>query len=327
MKRSSHSGTVGLVATVVVIVGLSWWLNSVQAPESAAPSESSLVVLLLAAGFNRKMNRSAPRSGPEIVNREADARFRALAVTCHLNPDDRWVGGSVEHAWECSRSVFEHSGVPIAGTSVLEFGCNIGGTAIVLATMGATVEAVDVDCAFVELARINAERYGANTVKFHCLSDTTRLPFQNEEFDVVVCNSVLEYVPHTILQAVQKEIDRTLRRGGVIYVAGTSNRLWPREMHSGRWLTNYVPRSLSDVLFQIKPPERSLWPWEIRRGFRQYENLDLADAGRAFLAARRAMGMARTKYLVLTLAIPTLRAFGVWAGLLMPSMSVTLRKR
>jgi hypothetical protein len=37
--------------------------------------------------------------------------------------------------------------------------------------------------------------------------------------------------------------------------------------------------------------------------------------------------MARAKYLTLKLAIPMLRAFGIWAGLLIPSISITLRKR
>ena len=54
----------------------------------------------------------------EVVNREADLRFRALALTQGLNPDDRWIGGSVGHAWERNRPVFEHFGVPVAGARV-----------------------------------------------------------------------------------------------------------------------------------------------------------------------------------------------------------------
>lgn len=270
---------------------------------------------------------SAPRSAPEIVNREADLRFWALAIKRGLNPHDRWIGGSVDHAWERSRYVFEQLGAPLAGASVLEFGCNVGGTAIVLAAMGATVTAVDVDPGFVELAAANAERYGVKKIQFHCISNTSPLPFRDEEFDVTVCNSVLEYVPHPSLRRVQQDIDRTLRRGGVILVAGTSNRLWPREIHSGRWLTNYLPRALDGALFGSKPPERGVWRWEVGQGFGRYENLDLADCGRAFLAARRARGMGAARYLTLSRVIPILRVFGVWAGLLIPSMSVRLRKR
>jgi 2-polyprenyl-3-methyl-5-hydroxy-6-metoxy-1,4-benzoquinol methylase len=263
----------------------------------------------------------------EVVNREADLRFRALALTQGLNPDDRWIGGSVDHAWERNGPVFEHFGVPVSDARVLEFGCFVGGTAIVLAALGATVTAVDVDPAIIELATANAERHGARNVRFHCVTDTTRLPFRDGEFDVAVCYSVLEYLPPAVFHRVQKEIDRTVRGGGVIFVAGTSNRLWPRETHSRRWFTNYVPRVFDGVLFRSQPPERGLWPWEILRGFERCENLDLADRGHAFLSARRARGMARAKYLTLKLSIPMLRAFGVWAGLLTPCISVTLKKR
>jgi SAM-dependent methyltransferase len=252
--------------------------------------------------------------------------FRAVASRHGLNPDNRWMGGAVEDAWESIRHVFEQFPVPLAGSSVLEFGCHVGGTAVILAAMGATVTAVDVVPHIVELAVINAARYGIKTIQFHHVLDTTRLPFRDEEFDVVICNSVLEYVPHALLFPVKKEIDRTLRKGGVIFVGGTSNRFWPREIHSGRWLTNYVPRALNAMLIR-SGPERGLWPWEAGWRFGGYENLDLADGGRAFLAARRARGMARLRYLSLRLGIPILQPFGVWAGLLTPSMSVTLRKR
>src|SRR2546425_3825128 len=89
---------------------------------------------------------------PEIVSREADSRFRALAVKRGLHADNRWIGGSVDHAWERNRPVFEHFGVPVTGASVLEFGCFVGGTAIVLAALGAKVTAVDVDPTIIELA-------------------------------------------------------------------------------------------------------------------------------------------------------------------------------
>lgn len=48
------------------------------------------------------------------------------------------------------------------------------------------------------------------------------------------CNSVLEYVQLRHLADLLLEIDRVLAPGGVLLVLGTSNRLWPREVHSGR---------------------------------------------------------------------------------------------
>ena len=267
------------------------------------------------------------RSAREIVNREADLRFRALAIERRLDPGNRWIGGSVDHAWDRNWPVFERFDVPVTGAKVLEFGCYMGGTAILLEAMGAKVAAVDADPAHIELARLNAERYGATNIDFHHVADATRLPFPDSEFDVAVCYSVLEYLPDALRDGVMREIARTVRSGGVIFVAGTSNRLWPREIHSGRWLTNYVPRAFDRLLFRSTRLPRGVWPWEIRLGFGQSVNLDLTDRGRAFLESRRARGMRLGRYTALRFGIFMGRIVGVWGGLLIPCISVRLRKR
>jgi SAM-dependent methyltransferase len=267
-----------------------------------------------------------PRWAREIVNREADLRFRALAIERRLDPGNRWIGGSVDHAWDRNRPVFERFDVPVTGAKVLEFGCYMGGTAILLEAMGAKVAAVDADPAHIELARLNAERYGATNIDFHQVADATRLPFPDGEFDVAVCYSVLEYLPDGILNDVMRDIARTVRGGGVIFVAGTSNRLWPREIHSGRWFTNYVPKAFDRMLFRSPPLPRGLWPWEIRQGFGESVNLDLTDRGRAFLDSRRARGMGAVRYTALRLGIFIGRILGVWGGLLIPCISIRLKK-
>jgi ubiquinone/menaquinone biosynthesis C-methylase UbiE len=279
-----------------------------------------------------------PRQGPdetasavrrwarEIVNPEADLRFRALAIERRLDPGNRWIGGSVDHAWDRNRPVFERFDVPVTGAKVLEFGCYMGGTAILLEAMGAKVTAVDADPTHIELSRLNAERYGATNIDFHHVADATRLPFRDGEFDVAVCYSVLEYLPDAILDDAMREIARTVRGGGVIFVAGTSNRLWPREIHSRRWLTNYVPKAVDRMLSRSTPLPRGLWPWEIRQGFGRSVNLDLTDRGRAFLESRRARGMGAARYTALRLGIFMGRIVGVWGGLLIPCISIRLKK-
>ena len=159
------------------------------------------------------------------------------------------------------------------------------------------------------------------------MADTSRLPFPDGYFDVITCCSVLEYVPHRMLRAVQRELDRVLRQGGVIVVTGTSNRLWPKEVHSRRWLVNYLPRPL-DRWFTSDTRERGALPWQIRRGFgAHYENLDRTDRGRAYLDAKRAAGDGGAKRAVFAAANRLLLAAGLSIGLATPSISVRLRKR
>jgi len=264
---------------------------------------------------------------PSVVSKEADARFRALAAARGFRLENRWVGGAVEHAWRQTRHVFEHFGLPIEGARVLELGCYMGGTATVLAVLGARVTAVDVDPESLEIASVNAERYGAPAIRFEHVTNLAYLPFRDGEFDAAVCYGVLEYVPHAELGRIKAEVARTVRNGGVIWVGGTSGRLWPREVHSGRWLTNYLPRIVDGARAPSSALQRGLWPWEVGRGFGLCDNLDLLDGGEHFLAAARSRGMSVAKLAVLRLGIPVARTLGVWAGLLLPAMSVRLRKR
>lgn len=265
---------------------------------------------------------------PTITNPAALETFRNSARAYAFNPDSLWVGGYVTYEWAHARHVFESRQVPLAGARVLEFGCNLGATSIVLAALGAQVTGVDVNPQLVELARANAACYDTpGRAEFIHVADTTALPFDDQAFDLISCNSVLEYVPHPLLHSVQKEIDRTLKIGGLIFITGTSNRLWPYEVHSRKWLTNYLPRALDAVLFGGKEIKRGIFPWEVLRDFGAYENLDWHDGGRAFLESRRRMGVSGYKLTLLALANRMLHPAGLTAGLMTPSFSMTLCKR
>ncbi|NOX75395.1 MAG: class I SAM-dependent methyltransferase [Gammaproteobacteria bacterium] len=264
---------------------------------------------------------------PQIVDQQAHETFCAFARSMGLNPDDLWVGRYVDYEWDHSRHVFEHACDSLAGQYALEFGCNYGATAIVLATLGVTVTAIDINEQYVKLAKLNAARYGlSEKITFLHVTDTTQLPFEPAQFHLVSCNSVLEYVPADILQKVQREIDRVLAKNGLIFIAGTSNRIWPKEVHSGKWWVNYLSPGLDNLLFAGQNLERGVFPWQILHGFGDYQNADLNSGGKAYLAAKTSMGIARNRLQILRAANRVLSLFGVTVGLVTPSISVTLRK-
>ena len=74
---------------------------------------------------------------PTIVDPAPDQAFRALAERRGMDPNARFVGGYVEWEWRHARHLFESGAVQVEGRAVLELGCNVGATAIVLATLGA----------------------------------------------------------------------------------------------------------------------------------------------------------------------------------------------
>jgi len=263
---------------------------------------------------------------PKICNTEAQERFRSSARQMSLDPDDPWVGGYVDYEWNHIRHVFENIGIVVSGRNIMEFGCNMGATSIILAVMGARVTGVDVNRDYVELAKLNAESYGlGEQIDFLYMPDTTQLPFQDGQFDLITCSSVLEYVPHGILKRVQREIDRVLKPGGLLRISATSNRIWPQEVHSRRWLINYMPRCLDRMLSPYT--RRGVSPLRMRFGFGPgYRDLTLADGGAGYLRAKRRMGMEGAKMMLLQMAVRLLSPARISVGLLTTSISLFLRK-
>lgn len=266
---------------------------------------------------------------PRIINKEADLKFGELAKKYGYDPDDLWVGRYVSYVWERNAFLFSSITEKLENKCVLEFGCNFGASAIVLAALGAEVVAIDVDMEYIKLATLNARRYGVdNRILFTNVPDTRKLPFGNETFDYVNCSSVIEYVPSNQLIAVEREIDRVLMRSGILTVLGTSNRLWPKEVHSQRWLVNYIPRFIDRLIFRGHELQRGVFPWEILRVFNSdhYQNLDLNDRAELYLTCHENAGTSPFKLFMLKFSNNLLRPLGITAGMLTPSIAISLKK-
>ncbi|MEO8249526.1 MAG: class I SAM-dependent methyltransferase [Burkholderiales bacterium] len=267
--------------------------------------------------------RETPAPDPLLHN-----AFREGLRQRALDPENRWIGGYVAYEWDHARHLFDCSGVEFAGRRVLEFGCNIGATAIVLAHLGANVTAIDVMLDEIDLAQLNAAQYALKQpVSFLHVADSTAIPFSGECFDVVVCNSVLEYVAPTQLKAVQTELNRVLKPGGALFVMGTSSRLAAREVHSRRWLVNYLPSVLDSFLELNGSVQRGIWPCAVRHGFgSHYDDLDHLDRAQAYFQARQLMGASRLKLGLLRVAARLAATVGWSVGMLTPNISLRLRK-
>jgi len=124
------------------------------------------------------------------------------------------------------------------GDLVLEAGCGPGFLAKLLQDRGARVVGTDV-------SHVGARRTGARGIETHHVDlDTMRMPFPDQHFDTVVCNSNLEhlfYLDHNVAECL-----RVLKRGGTfIWMEPNSGhwryRLW---LLFGRW--PYIPNSPTD---------------------------------------------------------------------------------
>lgn len=252
--------------------------------------------------------------------------FRHEALRLGLDPDNKWTGGYVDYEWNHTRHLLE---VVIGDRPrrILEFGCHLGASAIVAAKLGHSVTGVDIDKEILGLAALNAAKYGvSDRIEFNSQTIGSRLAYDDETFDAVLCNSVLEYVDPAALQTVLQDIDRVLKPGGILLVTGTSNRVCPVEGHSKLWLVNYVPDVLDRFLFGGRHPQRGLNPFILLRALKHFKNLDLDTQQNFYFEVKKRSGFSAIKLAILRFMSVCFRPFGTTVGLLTPNICVNLGK-
>lgn len=78
--------------------------------------------------------------------------------------------------------------------------------------------------------------------------DTKKLPFENECFDIVYSEQVLEHVLD--LDSYYSEAQRVLRPGGIAYFS-FPQRMIPYDAHTKTWLIHYLPKSARDLCYSF----------------------------------------------------------------------------
>ena len=98
--------------------------------------------------------------------------------------------------------------------SILELGCGTGKNTALLARIGQRVSAIDFSAGMIKKAR---ERLSLDNVTFAVADIARPWPAEDQSFDLVVCNLVLEHISD--LSFVFAEAFRVLRVGGRFFVS------------------------------------------------------------------------------------------------------------
>lgn len=98
--------------------------------------------------------------------------------------------------------------------SILEIGCGTGKNTAVLAAIGAQVLSLDFSAGMIEKARATIH---SPNVTFEIADITERWPANDESFDLVVCDLVLEHVEN--LSFIFSEAARVLIAGGKFFIS------------------------------------------------------------------------------------------------------------
>jgi ubiquinone/menaquinone biosynthesis C-methylase UbiE len=169
------------------------------------------------------------------------------------------------YALDESRSDFKFL-LPLSSESrVLDIGCGWGAVTVGLARRVGEVWGVDSTLETLEFVKLRAEQEALSNIRLlHAdVLDFGQLPLPSDFFDVVLLNGVLEWIgvhrrdvsPRQAQVFALKEIRRTLKHGGTLYV-GIENRFSYTYFggsldHSGLPFTSLVPRWLASVIMQL----------------------------------------------------------------------------
>lgn len=141
---------------------------------------------------------------------------------------------------------------------VLDVGCGIGEFSFYLGkeTNNVNYYGVDSDSTFIEKAKTRAKDENSNNYTF-VLSDATKLPFEDEEFDVVISQAFLTVC--FFYEDAFKEMLRVCKKGGLI---GTLNPIdfmsLIEEKNSGYTRYSYLKKK-SDDAYQILSQKNNMY--------------------------------------------------------------------
>ena len=141
----------------------------------------------------------------------------------------------------------------LRNASILDIGCSAGVSTITLATLDFKVTGIDISDGLITQAKQLAANEKINTEFF--TGDATRLPFENQSFDVCFMVGLLHHFPNYL--PVIEDIYRVLKPGGLIVA-----------VEPNAWNLSYMISFKLVYLKQgVTPNEFPISPFKIRDDF------------------------------------------------------------
>lgn len=166
---------------------------------------------------------------------------------------------------------------PTADIAILDHGCGGGLTLHYLLANGYSgIHGVDIGSNLPAWQGFLRDTVGLDGERL-LVYDGTVLPFEDESFDLIFSDQVIEHVRPDVLERFYSEERRVLRPGGIVFHR-VPHRLAPYDSHTRTWFLHYLPRALWLRLLRLigrssVTAETALflrWPWVHRRLVRRH---------------------------------------------------------
>ncbi|WXG39934.1 MAG: methyltransferase domain-containing protein [Candidatus Freyarchaeum deiterrae] len=140
----------------------------------------------------------------------------------------------------------------VSKLKILDLGCGAGGVCVSFANRNNMVIGLDLDKKLINLTKVNVsdseDHFPPKGGVSETLASGTDLPFEDETFDLVLCNDVIEHLDKQ--EELIREIYRVLKEGGYLYLT-TPNRRYPVESHTGIFGITLLPKPLADIFIRM----------------------------------------------------------------------------
>jgi ubiquinone/menaquinone biosynthesis C-methylase UbiE len=166
--------------------------------------------------------------------------------------------------------------INISNKRILDFGCGAGAFSLNLLRLGAlNICGVDVDTNLIDIAnsRLNDFYNNGYTIQqINYINGFYQMPFNDNTFDIVWAHAVMEHVVPNQRANVLKELQRVLKKDGLLIIDSTPNRMWIKENHTSQpYFVNYLPLKIAGYLarhYSKRIPRNQSTEKLLERGFR-----------------------------------------------------------
>jgi ubiquinone/menaquinone biosynthesis C-methylase UbiE len=151
----------------------------------------------------------------------------------------------------------------IKGKKLLDVGCGAGVHVKHYQKMGAKCWGIDLSDTMIELAKKNC-----TSAEFK-VGSMTKLPYKSNSFDIVTCSLAIDYVED--IEKVLKEMNRVLKKGGLVYYStesqiNLSKERYEDENYKIKGLGEFYDKKSKKYIVLGKTEKSRLAQWEMLPG-------------------------------------------------------------
>lgn len=140
---------------------------------------------------------------------------------------------------------------PLSGGRILDVGSYRSPFTAYLTQLGHQIVLTDIDPVVGQQPKWVRKALRREASPLACVADGTGQPFADSVFDIVVCISTVEHIPHDGDVRAAREINRVLRPGGACFIS-VPYGVAPKEGLWGRWFQRWY--SLATAMTRIVEP-------------------------------------------------------------------------